>query len=445
MLEKSDKKQNMIIAIAAIAVLFVMFLSLIVISTSGSKKSNTKIEEIYLKAAVVGENRINLEVETQKNKMTNYVIEKSSTLDFEQKEEVKGSTNTEKVEIDTEGIEETTYYRVKMENIETKEVTYSNVISVSPKEEEENGGEKEYEIDNEIEIEERKDEKSKSKTKEEIEVEEIQSSSSEIEEETSYSSESEEIDNTDNEESNTNIEENEDQYEEEYEESRYSTSKSVKKSSVKSSTKSSSKKENTEEIEYEENTYINEDEEEEYNYYQNTEKKSEEKVVEVRSIKISATNIELDISGKNTRTLGVTVNPENATNKEVIWETEDEKIVKVDEKGTITGISNGQTNIVAKVGKKQAKCRVKVITTATGIKIEKQKLELDITTNKQAQITAEVEPKTATNSKITWTSEDTKIARVDSKGMVTGISNGKTKIKANGMRFRKIYQKIGKE
>ena len=134
------------------------------------------------------------------------------------------------------------------------------------------------------------------------------------------------------------------------------------------------------------------------------------------------------MSRKNKRELKVTINPENATEQEVIWETEDEKIVKVDENGEITGVSNGETNIIARVGEKEAKCKVKVITTATGIKLDKQKVTLDITTNKQMQITAKAVPQTATNSKITWTSEDIKIARVTSKGLITGISNGKTKI-----------------
>ena len=435
MLERLDKKQKIIIAIAAIAVLFVMLIIIIAISTGRSKKSNTKIEEIYLKATLVDEDKLKFEVGAQKNKKTNFLIEKSDTLEFKQKEEIEGSKNESQIIIDTEEIEETTYYRVKLENIESKEVIYSNVISITKNEEEDEENEdkenEEENIDEElIEIEERSDEKKTSKSKKTEKSDSTSTSQSKDKKsESSYSQSQKTNSRSSNIESSSygskeksnsnnktyNEEENEENTEEYYsdeeieneEDDDENSEEEKSKNSLKSKTTSSSKKKNKKakiEIKY------------------------EEKIIEVKDIKISATNVELDMSRKNKRELKVTINPENATEQEVIWETEDEKIVKVDENGEITGVSNGETNIIARVGEKEAKCKVKVITTATGIKLDKQKVTLDITTNKQMQITAKAVPQTATNSKITWTSEDVKIAKVSAEGVITGISNGKTKI-----------------
>ena len=443
MLDKLDKKQKIMIVVTVIAVLFVMSFISIIISISGSKKDKNKIDEVNLKATVIDENTLNLEIDAPKNKMINYILEKSDTLDFENKEEVKGSTNTEKVQIDTKDIESITYYRVKMQNTETKEVTYSNVISLSPKEEQNEEKQKENNNENdieELEIGERKEEKSTKKDEEESESNSEQSkeNSEEI---------SSETENTQSEKVNKSSSN-----------SKQSSSKSSSKKSSKS--KSSNKKSSyiKSSSYYEEDDYENYEEYDNYEYDQdeeeenndvskiskksnstkeknssssiktNIEIKNEEKIIEVKSIKLSTSNVELDMSVKTNKQINITIEPENATDKNVEWISENEKIVTVDKTGKITAVSNGQTNIIAKVGKKQAKCKVKVITTATGIKIDKTNINIDLSESKQKEIIAEVEPQTATNKKITWTSENTKIARVDSNGFVTGVSNGKTKI-----------------
>ena len=427
MLENLDKKQKVIIMASIVFLVIIVFT--IAIALNGSKKNTNKIDEVFLKASVIDENTLNLEIDAPNNKMINYTLEKSSSLNFSEKEEVKGSTNTEKVQIETKDIENTTYYRVKLENIETKEIIYSNVISISPKEIKEGNLNDEKVLDssmnnNELEIEERKEEKSTSKSYKS--EEKTQESSEKSEESISEQENSEELSISSNSSvskasssksssskasnSKTNsLKNSNNNYDNNYEQSKYVSSKSSKSSSSSKNQSSKSSNSNT-------------------SSKTNVEIKNEEKIIEVRYIKLSTSNVELDLSVINTKKLDVTITPENATDKKITWLSENEEIAKVNQDGTIIAVSNGQTNIIARSGKKEAKCKVKVITTATGMKLDKTKIKLDITTNKQEQIIAEVEPETATNYKITWSSEDTKIARVDSNGKITGASNGKTKI-----------------
>ena len=427
MLENLDKKQKVIIMASIVFLVIIVFT--IAIALNGSKKNTNKIDEVFLKASVIDENTLNLEIDAPNNKMINYTLEKSSSLNFSEKEEVKGSTNTEKVQIETKDIENTTYYRVKLENIETKEIIYSNVISISPKEIKEGNLNDEKVLDssmnnNELEIEERKEEKSTSKSYKS--EEKTQESSEKSEESISEQENSEELSISSNSSvskasssksssskasnSKTNsLKNSNNNYDNNYEQSKYVSSKSSKSSSSSKNQSSKSSNSNT-------------------SSKTNVEIKNEEKIIEVRYIKLSTSNVELDLSVINTKKLDVTITPENATDKKITWLSENEEIAKVNQDGTIIAVSNGQTNIIARSGKKEAKCKVKVITTATGMKLDKTKIKLDITTNKQEQIIAEVEPETATNYKITWSSEDTKIARVDSSGKITGVSNGKTKI-----------------
>lgn len=83
-------------------------------------------------------------------------------------------------------------------------------------------------------------------------------------------------------------------------------------------------------------------------------------------VTVAVTGVSLDKTSLNLlegeiATLSATVSPANATNKTVTWSTDNASIANVAEDGTVTAIAQGTAIITAKVGGKQASCKVTVI------------------------------------------------------------------------------------
>ncbi|RXI46144.1 hypothetical protein DP130_11305 [Clostridium tetani] len=78
--------------------------------------------------------------------------------------------------------------------------------------------------------------------------------------------------------------------------------------------------------------------------------------IDINNIKLDTTSLNLKV-GETTK-LNVTITPENATDKKIIWTSNDETIVSVDEKGNIKALKEGKAIIKAsteKIGKLEAK------------------------------------------------------------------------------------------
>lgn len=88
------------------------------------------------------------------------------------------------------------------------------------------------------------------------------------------------------------------------------------------------------------------------------EEPEEPKPVEVTSITLSATTLNLEVGG--TSTLKATVNPSNATNKTVTWTSNNKSVATVDSNGKVTAIGAGTATITATVGGKSVSCTVTV-------------------------------------------------------------------------------------
>lgn len=88
--------------------------------------------------------------------------------------------------------------------------------------------------------------------------------------------------------------------------------------------------------------------------------KDEEIIIEPDSITISPTYLSLNPNDK--RTLSVTVLPENAENRDVVWESENPSVVTVDNDGNITAVGTGTTRIKATtvVNRLEAYCEIEV-------------------------------------------------------------------------------------
>lgn len=152
------------------------------------------------------------------------------------------------------------------------------------------------------------------------------------------------------------------------------------------------------------------------------------KKVKVSKIKLNKTYVALEYS--NTTKLNALISPTNATNKKVKWSSSNPKIAKVDSTGKVTATGKGTATITCKSadGAAKAKCTVKVNKKdVIGLKLNSTRIRI----NKGGtyQLKVEVLPSNASDKTVKWSSSNTSIATVNSKGVVTGKAKGKTTIK----------------
>ena len=129
--------------------------------------------------------------------------------------------------------------------------------------------------------------------------------------------------------------------------------------------------------------------------------------------------------------VGVTVNPENATNKALTWTSENENIVRVAEDGTLTAAGVGKTNVLIKandVSGKQAKLTVKVVKGVENLALNHT--EAEVTVGKKLRLEAVFAPKDAGHQKLEWHSSDESVATVTTKGVVFAEKPGTCTITA---------------
>lgn len=157
--------------------------------------------------------------------------------------------------------------------------------------------------------------------------------------------------------------------------------------------------------------------------------------IAVCSVQVNPTNvtgIELDrqdvaIYVDKTLKVTATVQPANADNKNVTWESSNEDIFTVDAFGNITGVSKGTARLTARTvdGNKTATCKVTVI--EEEIHVESIKLNRNQIIVKEGEfenLITTIEPESATNKNVTWTSSNPDVAEVDSNGKVLGKKEG---------------------
>ena len=143
--------------------------------------------------------------------------------------------------------------------------------------------------------------------------------------------------------------------------------------------------------------------------------------VAVESVTLDKTSLELKAG--NNATLTATVSPEGATNKDVTWTSDNPEVAAV-EGGKVTAVSEGTAIITAKAGDKTATCTVTVAKADVAVEsITLDKTSLDLKTGDNTTLTATVNPESATNKDVTWTSDKPEIAAVEG-GTVTAKAEG---------------------
>ena len=160
----------------------------------------------------------------------------------------------------------------------------------------------------------------------------------------------------------------------------------------------------------------------------------------VENIKINKTNIVLDISGINEEILQVEGNIE----KDLIWDSSDSTIAIINENGKVKGLKNGECNITVTTRRgNKATCRVKVVTSPTAIKINKDLVSLIVEGNKEFKLLHTLIPNTANiNTNVTYKSSNDKIATVDEYGKITAIEEGSTIIEVTTENNKKATCKV---
>jgi hypothetical protein len=88
-------------------------------------------------------------------------------------------------------------------------------------------------------------------------------------------------------------------------------------------------------------------------------------IIEVTDITLNPQILSLDQD--QTYQLTVTVTPNNATNYNVTWSSDDTSIATVDANGLVTAVAEGTTTITATIGNVTATCEVTTLTSINSI------------------------------------------------------------------------------
>ena len=147
---------------------------------------------------------------------------------------------------------------------------------------------------------------------------------------------------------------------------------------------------------------------------------------------VSLNKTEIWMTEGKTETLAASVAPEDATDKDLIWDSSDESVATVND-GVVTAVAPGIATVTvtsAADGSKQAECTVMVsreTVLVTGVKMDKSTLSLAI--GEAGTIAAAVEPANAWNTDLIWITSNASVASAIN-GRVTAVGGGTAKITA---------------
>ena len=147
------------------------------------------------------------------------------------------------------------------------------------------------------------------------------------------------------------------------------------------------------------------------------------KEVVATTIKLSTDDLVLEKGANYVFT--VTYTPSTVTNRDVTWVSTNMSIATVTD-GIVIGKMPGNTEIIAKCGDAIDKCKVTVVISATGIKLDKSSLEL--VKGDSDVLVATIEPTDSTDN-VSWETSDENIATVVD-GVVTAKEAGEATITA---------------
>lgn len=177
-------------------------------------------------------------------------------------------------------------------------------------------------------------------------------------------------------------------------------------------------------------------------------------VVPATGIKLDDTKISLDVECP-TWELSCKVEPKNSTQKDVVWESDNTKVVTVSNYGELTAIGNGTAKVRCYLKENRSIYAECVVTVDLSSKEPETKPEptkpvdpkptepevvnvsaitlnqsegINLVEGNSSKITATIAPSNATNNSVKWVSSSPDVATVDDSGNVTALKEGSTTI-----------------
>ena len=142
-----------------------------------------------------------------------------------------------------------------------------------------------------------------------------------------------------------------------------------------------------------------------------------------------------DVYVDETGTLTWTIEPAEASNPNVKLKSSNEKILKVDENGTITGVKGGEVYVTATAvdgSQVKAKVKVKVMQHIKSVKMRRKTAYINL--NESETVSAQFDPNKYINTNMTWKINKPAIARItpetknSSRVKLTGLKEGTAKL-----------------
>jgi len=161
----------------------------------------------------------------------------------------------------------------------------------------------------------------------------------------------------------------------------------------------------------------------------------EEDQIYVQRITLDPSSVEMNVG--NTQLIRPTIQPENATNQDVVWSSNNSTVASVSNTGWVQANSIGTAIITCYSTDGSgvySQCTVKVsplIIYVTSVSLNATSATLNVGDTKQ--LYASVSPSSATDKSVSWSSSNSSVASVSSNGLVTANSSGSATItcKAN--------------
>lgn len=152
--------------------------------------------------------------------------------------------------------------------------------------------------------------------------------------------------------------------------------------------------------------------------------------VYVNNISLNYDSRELYVG--STLQLYPTIYPSNATNKAVTWQSNNSSVASVNSNGLVTANGIGSTYIycyAADGSGTYARCYITVTSPTVYVSsISLNHTNEQLSVGNTLQLSATVYPSNATNKSVTWRSDDSSVASVNSSGLVTAKAPGSTYI-----------------
>ncbi len=153
-------------------------------------------------------------------------------------------------------------------------------------------------------------------------------------------------------------------------------------------------------------------------------------------VRIPATGLSISAASDHlwkgdTLPLSVTVTPENATEKKLVWTSSDPSVASVDEAGVVSGKKSGSATITATLADGSgisASYTVTVRTPVTRVTLKDSTKKLVCEPGKTIRLALRTYPDGAAEDSIYFTSSDEKIAAVHADGTIKGQKEGKATI-----------------